>query len=333
MKAAQLDKYEKEFKLIVRDIPIPEIKEDEVLVKVKAAAVNPLEKLVGTGSVKLIQDYNLPMTMGNELSGIIEKIGNKVTTFKKNDAIYTRLPLNNIGAFAEYVAVPASAISKMPVNLDFKSAAAAPLTGLTAYQGLFEELNGQAGETVLITGGSGSFGELAIPVAKNAGMRVIVSGSARLKEKTLRLGADQYISYETENYWESVRDVDYVIDTLGGSEFDRELSVIKTGGRLLSLRTGPNKRFAHTHQFGMTKRMLFSMVGSKFDRKASKKNVQYHFIFVRSNGFQLYELSKIIEKNNIIPAVNNTIFNIDDINDALDLVFKGHSNGKVVITF
>lgn len=333
MKAAQLDKYDKNFQLIVRNVPVPDIKEDEVLIRVKEAAVNPLEKLIGTGNVNLIQDYSLPSTMGNELTGVIENVGSKVTKFQINDAVYSRLPLNQIGAFAEYVAVSADAISKIPANLDFKTGAAAPLTGLTAYQGLFEELEAKTGETVFITGGSGSFGQLAIPIAKSIGLTVIVSGNSAARDRTLKLGADQYISFETQNYWELINDVDYVIDTLGPDEFDRELSVIKPGGRLLSLRTGPNKRFAVDHNFGFAKKQLFSLAGSKFDRKAEKKNVQYRFIFVRSDGLQLDELSKIIEKNNIVPAVDPTVFHIDDINDALDFVFNGRPQGKVLISF
>ncbi|CUW14385.1 NADP-dependent oxidoreductase [Leuconostoc gelidum subsp. gasicomitatum] len=333
MKAAQLNKYAKDFQLTVRNVPVPDIKEDEVLIRVKEAAVNPLEKLIGTGSVKLIQDYDLPVTMGNELTGIIEKTGANVTKFKKNDAIYSRLPLNQIGAFAEYIAVPESDIGHLPLNLDFKSGAAAALTGLTAYQGFFEELEAKAGETVFIPGGSGSFGQLAIPIAKSIGLKVIVSGNSGARDRTLQLGADQYISFETQNYWELINDVDYVIDTLGPDEFDRELSIIKSGGRLLSLRTGPNKQFAVDHNFGFAKKQLFSLAGSQFDCKAEKKNVQYRFIFVRSDGSQLRELSKIIEQNNIVPAVDPTVFHIEDINDAMDLVFNGRPKGKVLITF
>ncbi|CUR63636.1 Bifunctional protein: zinc-containing alcohol dehydrogenase; quinone oxidoreductase (NADPH:quinone reductase); Similar to arginate lyase [Leuconostoc inhae] len=333
MKVAQLNKYAKDFQLTVRNVPVPDIKEDEVLIRVKEAAVNPLEKLIGTGSVKLIQDYDLPVTMGNELTGIIEKTGANVTKFKKNDAIYSRLSLNQIGAFAEYIAVPESDIGHLPLNLDFKSGAAAALTGLTAYQGFFEELEAKAGETVFIPGGSGSFGQLAIPIAKSIGLKVIVSGNSGARDRTLQLGADQYISFETQNYWELINDVDYVIDTLGPDEFDRELSIIKSGGRLLSLRTGPNKQFAVDHNFGFAKKQLFSLAGSKFDRKAEKKNVQYRFIFVRSDGSQLRELSKIIEQNNIVPAVDPTVFHIEDINDAMDLVFNGRPKGKVLITF
>ncbi|AIQ51333.1 NADP-dependent oxidoreductase [Paenibacillus sp. FSL R7-0331] len=333
MKAAQITKYSKKFKVEVNDIPIPDIRDNEVLVKVKAAAVNHLELLIGTGSVKLIQDYAFPLVLGNELTGVIEKVGKNVQEFKVGDAVYSRLPLQKIGAFAEYAAISADAIAHLPANLDFVTGAAAPLTGLTAYQGLHEELAAKAGESVFIPGGSGSFGQMAIPIAKSMGLKVIVSGSPNARERTMAAGADQYIDYTKENYWEQLRDVDYVMDTLGPSEFDHELSIIKAGGRLLSLRTGPNKRFAETMGLSGWKQKLFTIAGAKYDHKAKKKNIQYHFIFVRSDGEQLQKITKIIEDNGIVPAVDPTVFHIEDINEALKLVAAGHPKGKVIIQF
>lgn len=333
MKAAQIQKYSKNIEAQIVDIPIPSIKENEVLVKVKVAAVNPLEILNITGSVKLIQDYDMPLVLGNELTGIVEKVGSHVSGFNVGDSIYTRLPIEKIGAFAEYVAVDAKSIWHLPRNLDFVTGAGAPLTGLTAYQGLVEELEAKKGQTVFIPGGSGSFGQMAVPIAKAMGLKVIVSGSPSAKERTLNAGADQYIDYTKENYWEILDEVDFVIDTLGADEFERELSIIKPGGRLLSLRTGPNKQFAIDKGLPKWKQVIFGLVGAKFDKKAKKKGVQYRFIFVRADGKQLEKITKIIEENNIVPAIDPTNFTIDEINDALKLVANGHTKGKVVIKF
>lgn len=333
MKAAQIQKYSKNIEAQIVDIPIPSIKDNEVLVKVKVAAINPLEILNITGSVKLIQDYDMPLVLGNELTGIVENVGNDVYGFKVGDPIYTRLPTEKIGAFAQYVAVDAKSIGHLPKNLDFVTGAGAPLTGLTAYQGLIEELEAKKGQTVFIPGGSGSFGQMAIPIAKAMGLKVIVSGSPSAKERTLNAGADQYIDYTKENYWEVIDKVDFVIDTLGADEFERELSIIKPGGRLLSLRTAPNKQFAIDKSLPKWKQFIFGLVGSKFDKKAKKKGVQYRFIFVRADGKQLEKITKIIEENNIVPAIDPTNFSIEDINEALNLVASGHTKGKVVIKF
>ncbi|HIX28268.1 MAG TPA: NADP-dependent oxidoreductase [Candidatus Blautia stercoravium] len=331
MKAAQIKKYSRNIQTSLCEIPVPEIGDSEVLVKVKAAAVNPLEILILTGSVKLIQDYSMPLTLGNECSGIVEKVGSRVKGFQKGDRVYTRLPLSKIGAFAEYVAVDQHALAKMPEGYDFSAAAAIPLTGLTAYQGIVEELEAKPGETVLIPGGSGSFGQMAVPIAKALGLRVIVTGNARAEERLVSLGADQYIDYKKENYWEKLSEIDYVIDTLGTSEFEHELSVLKKGGRLLSLRTGPNKAFAVRNHFSGLKKVLFTLAGSKYDKAARKQGKEYRFMFVRSDGAQLRKITEIVEKQHIVPAVDSRVFSLSQVNDALQLVAKGSLNGKVII--
>ncbi len=331
MKAVQIRSYSKEINTTLSDIQKPQISDSEILIQVKAAAVNPVELLILTGSVKLIQDYQMPLTLGNECSGIVEQVGSKVEKFKKGDRVYTRLPINKIGAFAEYVAVEQDAVAKMPEEYDFNTAAAIPLTGLTAYQAIVEELEAKPGQTILIPGGSGSFGQMAVPIAKALGLRVIVTGNARAKEKFLAMGVDRYLDYRTDNYWEVLSDMDHVIDTLGPAEFEHELAVLKKGGRLVSLRTGPNKAFALRHQFSGLKKQMFTLAGSKLDKAARKQDKEYRFVFVRSNGTQLQKITEIVEKQQIKPAVDSRVFSLDQTNEALRLVAKGQLNGKVMI--
>lgn len=331
MKAAQIKKYTKGIKVSVNEVFIPEPNENEVIIKVMAAAVNPLDILQLTGSVRLIQDYRMPLTLGNECSGIVEKTGNNVKDFSAGDRVYTRLPINRIGAFAEYAAVDREAMAKMPSGYDFVTAAAIPLAGLTAYQGLIEELEVQAGKTLLITGASGSFGQVAVPIAKSMGLRVIVTGNTRSKDKLLKMGADQYIDYKKENYWEVLSDVDYVIDTLGANEFEHELSVLKKGGRLLSLRTAPNRMFAKRNGFSWLKTVLFTLAGSKFDSVARKQGKEYRFMFVRSSGDQLKRVTEIVEKYHIMPDIESRTFSLSQVNEALELMANGKLNGKIII--
>lgn len=331
MKAAQIKKYSKKIKGSVNEVPIPEPKVNEVLVKVMAAAVNPLDILQLTGSVRLIQDYSMPLTLGNECSGIVEKVGCDVKDFSVGDRVYTRLPIDKIGAFAEYAAVDHEALAEMPSGYDFVTAAAIPLAGLTAYQGLIEELEVQAGKTLLITGASGSFGQVAVPIAKSMGLHVVVTGNTCSKDKFLKMGVDQYIDYKKENYWEVLSDVDYVIDTLGANEFEHELSVLKKGGRLLSLRTAPNRMFAKRNGFSWLKRALFTLAGSKFDSAAHKQGKEYRFMFVRSSGNQLKRITEIVEKYHIMPDIDTRIFSLSQINEALELMINGKLNGKIII--
>lgn len=331
MKAVQIKNYSKNIDTIFCEIAQPEPSDSEVLIRVKAAAVNPVELLILTGSIKLIQDYAMPLTLGNECSGVIEKVGKKVVGFQPGDSVYARLPLHKIGAFAEYVAVDQKEIAKMPAHYDFATAAAIPLTGLTAYQAIVEELEAKPGETILIPGGSGSFGQMAVPIAKSFGMHVIVTGNARAREQFLAMGVDQYLDYKQENYWEQLSEIDYVIDTLGASEFEHELSVLKKGGRLVSLRTGPNKAFAERMHFSGLKKLLFTLAGSKFDKAARKQGKEYRFLFVRSDGAQLRKITDIVEKQQIKPAIDSRIFSLSQVNEALRLVAKGPLNGKVII--
>lgn len=331
LKAVQIDKYSKNIATVLRDIPLPAISDSEVLVKVKAAAVNPLELLILTGSVKLIQNYPMPLTLGNECAGIVEAVGRNVKGFEKGEAVYARLPLEKIGAFAEYVAVDQRALAKMPAGYDFTTAAAIPLTGLTAYQAIVEELDAKPGQTLLITGGSGSFGEMAVPIAKALGLHVIVTGNARVRERFLAMGVEQYLDYRKENYWELLSGIDLAIDTLGASEFDHALHVLKKGGRLLSLRTGPNKAFAvRNHMTGFQK-ALFTLAGAKYDRTARKQGKEYRFLFVHSDGEQLKKITQIVEKNHIAPALDPHIFSLTQADEALRLVAQGAACGKVLI--
>lgn len=333
MHAAQLTKYSPNYQLTINELPIPTPQANEVLIKVKSAAVNPLENLIGSGQLKLLQSYHLPVTMGNEIAGTIEQIGSNVTEFKVGDPVYSRLPIKTMGGFADFVITNANAIAPLPSNLDYNTGAAAALTGLTAYQAFHEELHATKGQTVFIPGGSGSFGQMAIPIAKSMGLTVIVSGNARSREKSMAIGADQYLDYRQENYWDVISNVDYVIDTLGAAEFEHELSVLKRGGTLLSLKTGPNKQFALDHHLPLWKTLLFTLAGEKYDHQAKKKGVTYRFLFVRSDGQQLRQLTKIIEDQNIIPSVDPTSFELADINAAINYMSDGHPKGKVEIQF
>ena len=174
---------------------------------------------------------------------------------------------------------------------------------------------------------------MAIPIAKSMGLNVIVSGNSRSCEQMTKLGVDSYLDYTKDNYWEIIHDVDFVIDTLGPNEFKRELSILKKGGRLLSLRTGPNKKFAEKNELPFWKQKLFSLAGAKYDKLAKKEEKEYRFIFVRADGEQLKEITRIVEENNITPLIDPRIFTIEEAGEALKLVANGKTNGKVIIQF
>ena len=324
MKAAILNKKNAELK--VDDIPVPEISEDEVLVKVEYAGVNPLDNMIVREEVKLITPYKYPLVMGNEFSGVIEKAGSKVTDFNEGDRVYARMPLDRIGAFAEYVAIDKNAIAKMPDYLSFEEAACVPLTALTAIQA-FELMNPNKGESIFISGGTGSLGAMAIPIAKSMGLKVITSGSARNKERVTELGVDEFFDYKTQDYSEMLADVDYVLDTLGEKELEKEFKILKSGGILVSLKGLPNREFAERMGLSLVKKGLFKVAGMKFDRMAAKKNQKYYFLFVESNGRQLEEVSRIFAEKNIKPSIDE-IFSLNEVNKAMKKVNQADPRAK-----
>jgi oxidoreductase, zinc-binding dehydrogenase family protein len=278
----------------------------------------------------MIVPYKLPTISGNEFVGIVHKVGSKVSKFKINDRVFARLPLDKIGAFAEYVAVDENALAIVPQYLSDIEAAAIPLTALTIMQSL-DLMKAESGKTIFISGGTGSVGAMAIPIAKAKGLTVITNGSADNKERVLELGASRYIDYKTEDYTKVLSDVDYVLDTLGGDETKKQLQILRKGGKLVSLRAMPNGDFAKRMNLPKWKQLILGLAGSKFDKLADKYGVSYDFIFVESNGRQLQEVADIFESLKIQPSID-TVYSFDDINAALDKVANGRSKGKTIIT-
>ena len=332
MKAAQHTSYNKKnITLNITEIATPSITEKEVLVKVTAAGVNPLDNMISRGEVKMIVPYKLPQTAGNEVVGIIEETGRQVKNLKVGDRVFGRLPLDHIGAFAEYVAVDSQALAKVPDYLSDEEAAAVPLTALTIMQAL-DLMGAQAGKTIFISGGTGGVGSMAIPIAKAKGLTVITNGAGDSAERVLNLGADRFIDYKTEDYTKTVRQVDYVLDTLGGAETEKQMSIMKKGGQLVSLRAMPNGDFSKRMNLPKWKQILLGLAGRKFDKMAYKYGVHYHFIFVESNGAQLQEVADLFSTLEIKPSID-TVYPFEEVNSALDKVANGRSRGKTVLSF
>ena len=331
MKAAILTHYDKNgTNLEIRDVPLPVLEDDEVLVRVKAAAVNPLDNMIIHGEVKLIVPYKMPLIMGNEFSGIVEKTGKNTTRFKVGDKVYGRMPLKKIGAFAQYAAIEESALALMPDYLSFEEAASIPLTALTAMQA-FEIMQVKSGESIFISGGTGSLGAMAIPIAKSLGLHVYTNGSKENEERVRKLGAERFIDYKKENYVDVLTNVDHVLDTLGDRELPNEFKVLKKGGNLVSLRGLPNGRFAKRNKMSLFKQILFQIAGRKYDKMAAKNKQTYDFIFVHEDGKQLNRINQIFNKTHPIETSIDTIFSLDQINEALSKVRNGKSKGKTII--
>lgn len=330
MRVALLDRYNKNGQnLSIADVPVPEVGSHDVLVKIAAAGVNPLDNMIIRGEVKLIVSYRMPLIMGNEFVGRVEKIGSQVKGFAVGDRVYGRMPLGRIGAFAEYAAVDSSAIALVPDYMSDIEAASVPLTALTALQAL-DLLKAKHGDTLFISGGTGSFGVMAIPIAKGFGLNVVTNGNGQNRDRVLSLGADKFFDYKVEDYAHSLKNIDCVIDTLGDRELPKEFSILKIGGRLVSLRGLPNGEFASRTGLPLYKRLLFSVAGLKYDKMASRHGQRYFFIFVHEDGKGLQTASNILAAKQVKPSVD-AVFSLDDVNQALRKVAAGGSNGKTVL--
>ena len=191
-------------------------------------------------------------------------------------------------------------------------------------------MNFKKGENIFISGGTGSLGAMAIPIATKLGLNVITSGNIRNKERVEKLGAKQFIDYKTEDYSEILNNVDYVLDTIGERELEKEFKILKNGGRLVSLKGLPNKEFAERMNLSFIKRLLFGFAGSKYDKIAKRKNQKYYFLFVESNGKQLDKISEIFKDTKIETSIDE-IYELNEVNNALEKVYNGKSKGKTLI--
>ncbi|WP_342424010.1 NADP-dependent oxidoreductase [Paenibacillus sp. FSL E2-0178] len=330
MKAAQISRYSKILEAQINTVAVPSITPTQVLIKTKAAGVDPHLVLAITGKVKLFDHYDFPLTLGNELAGVVIEVGAGVMDFKVGDHVYTMPPLDKMGAFAEYVAVDAAIVAKMPANLSFKEAAAVPLSALTIVQAL-AILDTRQGGKLFIPGGTGGFGQMAVPYAKSQGLFVTVSGSGSARVLAERLGADEFIDYATQDYTDILTGYDYVIDTRGAGEFSKQIKILKPGGKLLSLNAGPNARFANqSTDLATAKKILFSLLGAPFDGIAKWQKKRYDFLYVQSNGQQLAAFTQYLEKTNIKPVIDSE-YPFEQVNAAIAKIATGHSLGKVIL--
>lgn len=186
------------------------------------------------------------------------------------------------------------------------------------------------GESIFISGGTGSLGAMAIPIAKQFGLTIITNGNGSSEERVKKLGADRFIDYRKEDYSKIVSDVDYVLDTLGDREISKEFAILKQGGSLVSLRGLPNGEFAARSGMSFIKRMMFKIAGSKYDTMAAAKGQKYFFIFVHEDGAGLDRIKKIFKDTQLEASVDE-VFSLDDVNMAMKKVASGGSKGKTIL--
>ena len=311
-------------------MPEPELRDDDVLVQIHAAGVNLLDSKIRDGEFKLILPYRLPLILGNDAAGVIVKVGPKVRRFKLGDEVYARPDQNRIGTFAEFIAMNEADVAMKPKNLTMEEAASIPLVGLTAWQVLIERGNLKRGQKVLIHAGSGGVGTLAIQLAKHVGATVATTTSAANVDLVKRLGADIVIDYKTDDFEKVLSGYDVVLNSLGKDTLEKSLSVLKPGGKLISISGPPDADFAKENGSNWFLQQVMRLLSFGIRTKAKRQRVSYSFLFMRANGHQLSEITSLIESGIIRPVIDR-VFPFEATNEALTYIETGRSKGKVVV--
>ncbi|PHD62010.1 NADPH:quinone reductase [Bacillus toyonensis] len=329
MKAMIIDRYGK-VPMRMTEVPTPEINEYEVLAEIHAASINPIDFKIRDGKVKMLLKYEMPLILGNDFSGVIVKIGAKVTNFKVGDEIYARPRKNKIGTFAEYIAIHEDDIALKPNNLSFEEAASIPLVGLTSYQALHDIMQLQKGQKILIHAGSGGVGTFAIQLAKIMGATVTTTASEAGANLVTSLGADEIINYKTEKFEDILKNYDAVFDTIGGATLEKSFNIIKSGGNIVSVSGMPNARFGKEFGSGFFKTLLFSLASKKLTALEKKHNAQYSFLFMKPSGDQLRTIANYIEAGQIKPVIDR-VFLFEDAQKAMEYSESGRAKGKIIV--
>ena len=329
MRSMVIDRYGK-VPMRLAELPTPEIGEYEVLAEIHAASINPIDFKIRDGKVKLLVKYKLPLILGNDFSGVIAKVGAKVTRFNVGDEIYARPRKSKIGTFAEYIAIHEDDIALKPKNLSFEEAASIPLVGLTSYQALTDILQLQKGQKILIQAGAGGVGTFAIQLAKFMGATVATTASEAGANLVKSLGADEIINYKSEKFEEILKDYDAVFDTLGGEMLEKSFEVLKSGGKIVSVSGLPNARFGKESGSGFLKTLLFSAASHKLTALEKKHSVHYTFLFMKPSGEQLRIIATLIKSGKIKPVIDR-VFPFEDAQEAMEYAESGRAKGKIIL--
>lgn len=285
---------------------MPEIGSEEVRVRVVAASVNPVDWKIREGYLKQMIDYPLPLTLGWDVSGVIEAVGSEVTGFKVGDAVYSRPDIRRNGTYAEYVAIRVDEVAHKPGTISHVEAASLPLAGITAWEVLITAGQLKAQQRVLIHAGSGGVGTLAIQLAKSRGAYVIATTSGRNSALVKALGADEVVDYQTQQFQTVVKDVDLVFDTLGGDVQEASWSVLKAGGILVSIVSPPP------------------------EARAKALGMRSAFVFIQPNAVILGELAALVDACLLRPVVGAE-YALEDIAKAHAYSQTGRAVGKIVL--
>ena len=331
MRAFVVDKYQKKGDLRLANLPEPELRDDDVLVQVRAAGVNLLDSKVRDGEFKLMLPYRPPFILGHDVAGTVLRVGPGVRRFKAGDEVYARPRDHRVGTFAEFIAMNEADVAPKPKNVSMEEAASIPLVGLTAWQALVEVGKLKRGQKVFIQAGSGGVGTFAIQLAKHLGAIVATTTSTKNVELVKGLGADLVIDYKTQDFEKVLSGYDLVLHSQDAKALEKSLRVLRPGGLLISISGPPDPEFANQQGMNLILKLVMRLLSRGVRKKARSLGVRFSFLFMRAQGQQLSEITSLIESGVIRPVVDK-VFPFEKTADALAYVEAGRAKGKIVIT-
>ena len=306
MKAIVAHEYGGPNVLKLEEVSVPAPKEDEMLIKVFAAGVNSFDGTLRSGKYAKPNGTHLPWHPGYDIAGVVEKVGGKVTKFKVGDPVYAMINILKGGGYAEFALAKETDAALKPATINFAEAAGVPSVALTAWQAMVDKANVQSGQTVLIHGGSGGVGMFAIPFSKIRGAKVLATASTANQDFLKQLGADVAIDYKTQKFEDIAKDVDVVIDGVGGETLARSYPIVRKGGMIVSL-------------------------SDRVDQaQLAKYGIRGTSLIVQNNGDELAQIGKLIDDGKIKVIVSET-FPLADANKAEAKADLGHTRGKIVL--
>jgi NADPH:quinone reductase-like Zn-dependent oxidoreductase len=330
MKAFTIERYGKKEKLHLSEIADPVVGENDVLVQIYSAGVNQLDAKIRDGEFKIFLPYKPPFTLGHDVAGIVTKIGSRVSKFRIGDEVYARPADFRVGTFAEFISMNENDVALKPKNISMDEAASLPLVSLTVWQALVEKANLKKGQKVLIQAGSGGVGTIAIQLAKHLGATVATTTSAANFDLAKSLGADVVIDYRMDDFENKLKDYDLVLNSQDKKSLEKSLRILKHNGRVISISGPPDPDFAIQINSNWFLKIVMRILSADVRKKANRLGVNFSFLFMRAEGEQLGQITKLIETGVIRPVVDK-VFPFEQANEAMSYVEAGRARGKVVI--
>jgi NADPH:quinone reductase-like Zn-dependent oxidoreductase len=331
MKAFVVEKYGKDG-LHATTVPEPTMGRRDVLVRVSAASINPLDTMTRNGEFKRLLKHKPPFVLGHDMAGVITEVGTDVHDFQVGDEVYARPRDLRIGTFAELIAIDQDDVAPKPTSLTLPEAAAVPLVALAAWQILVDRAHLQQGQKVLVHAGAGGLGSTVIQLAKHLGAVVASTTDTATTDLVRDLGADIVVDYTQQDFSQVLSGYDLVVDSLGGQNLEKSLTVLKPHGLVIGVAGPPDAGFAQQLGAPAMLGVVMSVLSRKVRKAAKALDVRYEFLFMQANGSQLRELSALYDAGALRPVIDTT-FMFDQTPEAMAYVEQGRTKaGQVVIT-